>query len=290
MGVFEILMICLSAVAILGEVGGSLWSTHREQKNYEDMKQYNSPAEQMKRFAEAGLNPNLAAGQPNTVAQAPQVSNPAESLVNLPGLIDSAYNSASMRESRKVADDVKLQNLNLQRIKVGIQQSLATQALQKGDLDLALKALTYDTQVATQPAVIDKAFADAGIAVNRKHMSDIDLSSYDQYRDAVVRKATGEADYMQNVKPNLEWHKAETARMSVEYQHEDRRLQRELQRDIANMNDKQRTRLYNLAVKKYNLAVKEHNWEKAHYWINVAMSAGGAAVKTAGRMYGIPIR
>lgn len=293
MGVFEILMIVVSAVALAANVGGTIYTNKKEQQNYEDMKEYNSPLEQVKRLEQAGLNPNLASGGVNTVTQQPQVANPAESLVNLPGMLQNAYNSGNSKERLQLTR----QQTQLQKLKYDIQLKLADQAMKKGDMDLALKALSYDTAVQTQPAAIEKAFADAGFASNRKSMSDIDLASYDTFRGAVVQHAVEIKDkthqelvWLRDIKPALEWYKAETGRKSVEFSHADRVAQLEQMKKFKEMDNVMRQKQYDLAVKNYNLAVQAQNWEKAHYWSNVIIGALGAGVKAGARMYGIPVK
>lgn len=282
---------------ILGTIM-NIWSNIQNQRNYKKMLEYNSPEKQVERLQAAGLNPNLAMGMSNTVSsQAPLVSNPAESLMETPNNIMKMYNTADMIKNRKITNSIRLQNLGLEQMKADLKKKIATQALKRGDIDLAMKTLSYDILAQTAPATVEKAFADAGLASNKKGMSDIDLATYDDYRSNIIdsqikrnKKLDIETDYLQNVKPKIEWFKAKTARMGVKYSHSDRVAALNKQIEIANMNQKQRDKEYTLAVRKFNLAVRQQNWSEAHYWADIAASAVGAGVKTVGRMYGIPIQ
>lgn len=290
-------MIVIGALMAVMQLASPFIQNKMNKDATEEMREYNSPANQMSRLAEAGLNPNLAAGNSfQTITNVPQMSNPAESLISgLGGLQDSYQKAQSM--------DIQKQNLQLRKsknqldfLKVDIQRRLAEKALDEGDLDIALKALTYDTQVQTQPAVIDKAFADAGIAGFKRDMSAVDAASYEEYRDYIVNnelkrgeKLDAETDYLLNVKPNLEWYKAKTQRMNAEeiarYHSAMESLYEAKRKDLNTY----QLRQYNLAVKYYNLAVKKQDWDKAHYWIDVAVGALGGTAKTVGRMYGVPV-
>lgn len=293
----EIAMIVIGALMAAMSIASPFIQNKMNKDATEDMREYNSPSNQMSRLAEAGLNPNLAAGNSfQTITNVPQMSNPAESLISgLGGLQDSYQKAQSM--------DIQKQNLQLRKsknqldfLKVDIQRRLAEKALEEGDLDIALKALTYDTQVQTQPAVIDKAFADAGIAGFKRDMAAVDAASYEDYRDYIVQnelkrgeKLDAETDYLLNVKPNLEWYKAKTQRMNAEeiarYHSAMEKLYDAKRKDL----NAYQLRQYNLAVKYYNLAVKKQDWDKAHYWIDVAVGALGGTAKTLGRVYGIPV-
>lgn len=283
MGVAEIISLVLSAIAVIGYVGGSIWSNQREQKNYENSIEYNSPVNQVARLEEAGLNPNLAAGATNTVnVSQPTVTNPAESLISGLGGMMNQYNDAQGIALRKANQRINEAKLAITQEKLLIQKSLAEQALSKGDLDLALKALNYDTASQTQPYVVSKAIADAGLAGNRAAMSDIDLASYQDYVDnrlalqeAGIGKTNAETFYLQNVKPALEWERVNTSKSMAEETSRHNKELEKLQLRYQNMSDAQRRREYNLNVKKYNEAVRMNNWEKAHFYMECAMAAAG---------------
>lgn len=285
-------------LAALASIGGSIWENKREQDNYENAIEYNKPVNQVARLEEAGLNPNLAAGSVNTVsATAPAVSNPAESLISGAAGLSSLYAQSEGIKLKKQRQSITEAELDIKQQKLEIQREMAQQALKHGQVDLALKVLSYDIAMATQPAVIDKAFADAGIASNRKLMSDIDMLSYDQVSEARTREALakafrteGESKYINYIKPSIEWHKANTARMSAEEVARHNAELERIQRSVENFKGKQAVKQYNLAVRKFNEYVRMNKWEQANYWLDRAFSIAGAAAKTGARMYGIPLR
>lgn len=294
----EIALIVAGIITTILSVVGQ-WRTNAiEQENYEKSIEYNKPVNQVRRLQEAGLNPNLAAGASNTISStAPSLANPAESLISGIGNISQMYASAEGVGLRREQNDFKRSSLELQQMKLDIQKKLAQQALSKGDLDLAMKALSYDTALATQPAVIDKAFADAGLSQNRRSMSDIDLASYDDYRNAIVDNAINKADktaaetfYLKNVKPSIDWHRANTARMNAEEIARHNIELEQMQKQVNKSNDEHRRRQYNLAVMKYNEAVRQMKWERAHYWLDKAFAIGGAVARTAAPKFGYFIR
>lgn len=294
----EIALIVAGIIATVLSVVGSVQSNQLEQENYEKSIEYNKPVNQVKRLQEAGLNPNLAAGASNTISStAPSVSNPAESLIGGLGNISQMYASAEGIGLRREQNDFKRSSLEVQQMKLDIQKKLAEQALNKGDLDLAMKALSYDTALATQPAAIEKAFADAGLASNRRSMSDIDLASYDDYRTAIVDNAINKANktkaetyYLENVKPSIDWHRVNTARMNAEEIARHNSELEKMQKQVNKSNDEYRRRQYNLAVKKYNEAVRQMKWERAHYWLDKAFAIGGGVARTVAPKFGYFIR
>lgn len=294
----EIALVVAGIIATVLSVVGSVQANKVEQENYEKSIEYNKPVNQVQRLQEAGLNPNLAAGATNTISStAPSVANPAESLISGIGNISQMYASAEGLGLRREQNDFKRSQLEISQMKLDLQKRLAEQALNKGDLDLAMKALSYDTALATQPAAIEKAFADAGLASNRRSMSDIDLASYDDYRDAIVANAINKADktaaetyYLKNVKPKIDWHRATTARMTAEEVARHNQELERLQKQVNQSNNEHRRRQYNLAVMKYNEAVRQMKWERAHYWLDKAFAIGGSVVRTVAPKFGYFIR
>lgn len=294
----EIALIVAGIITTILSVVGQWRTNALEQENYEKSIEYNKPVNQVKRLQEAGLNPNLASGATNTISStAPSFANPAESLVSGLGNISQMYASAEGVGLRREQNDFKRSQLEISQMKLDLQKQLAEQALNKGDLDLAMKALSYDTALATQPAAIDKAFADAGLASNRRSMSDIDLVSYEDYRSAIVDNAINKADktaaetyYLQNVKPKIDWHRANTSRMNAEEVARHNQELERMQNQVNKSNDDHRIRQYNLAVKKYNEAVRQMKWERAHYWLDKAFAIGGTVARTVAPKFGYFIR
>lgn len=294
----EIALIIAGIITTVLSVVGQISANVQEQANYDKSIEYNKPVNQVKRLEEAGLNPNLAAGATNTISStAPSVSNPAESLIGGISNISQMYASSEGVGLRREQNAFKRSSLEIQQMKLDLQKRLAEQALNKGDIDLAMKALSYDTALASQPAVVEKAFADAGLASNRRSMSDIDLSSYDDYRGAIVDNAINKANktkaetyYLENVKPAIDWHRANTARMNAEeIARHNQELER-LQKQVNKSNDEYRRRQYNLAVMKYNEAVRQMKWERAHYWLDKAFAIGGSVARTVAPKFGYFIR
>lgn len=107
---------------------------------------YNSPAAQMQRFKDAGLNPNLIYGQSNTASpvrssdsQAPKVSAPQ---IN-PGLIDSMLQGfLSMYDLQKT--QAQTDNIKAQSELVKANTRLSTIKSGGAEFDLAMKHDTRD--------------------------------------------------------------------------------------------------------------------------------------------------
>ena len=127
--------IVIYAIIAAMAIASPFISNALNKKSIEEMLEYNSPVNQVQRLEEAGLNPNLAAGGFNTITQTPQLSNPAESLIDGLGGISQAYNSFEGIKLRKVSARQRDKQLELNELKLDIQKRVAEQALQEGNLD-----------------------------------------------------------------------------------------------------------------------------------------------------------
>lgn len=113
-----------SIAGVLGGLGGSLiqgftneYFTRRNQKysnslaidNWNMQNAYNSPAAQMQRFREAGLNPNLIYGQTNLAGSVGSIPGP----VSVDNPLSNVYTYEQMRNMRAQNNNLVQQNDNL---------------------------------------------------------------------------------------------------------------------------------------------------------------------------------
>lgn len=147
--------------------------------------EYNTPANQMKRFQDAGLNPNLIYGQ----------GNPGNAS-NTPNFQVSAHTSpvgAALEALTSVA--------NLELIKSQVEknqsESIRTQSQTKGiDLENKFNSNTFLPR-------FWKVTAEAGTAVNKKAMSDIDRQYYSAIKEYSFQTIKTNWDMMLLYKDNL---------------------------------------------------------------------------------------
>jgi len=118
--------------AIQGAValGGMLLGNRAAKKRQEEMNEYNAPKNQMARFQEAGLNPNLAYGQvaDSRMASAPTLNAPQVdpvparkydfSLADYQQIVNQyELNKLTRAQSAKVAEDAKISKSNAEYTK-----------------------------------------------------------------------------------------------------------------------------------------------------------------------------
>lgn len=80
------------------------------QRNYEEVRRYNTPAQQMGRFRAAGLNPNLIYTQTNEAEQRPEWKPPSydfSAVANVPSELSQYQN---VKESKSRVDNLVKQN------------------------------------------------------------------------------------------------------------------------------------------------------------------------------------
>lgn len=163
-----------AGASLLGSMMGAHSQSNANKKNLELMKLqnqmnkeqwqrenvYNSPANQMKRLAEAGINPNLAysnGGLMNTAASSPNMQagqvNPIQ--YNLPsmGEVANAFNSSSLIESQKKNVDADTAAKNAQAGNTNVSTELLRSdlafrdALNHGALELQSSQITLNQKM-----------------------------------------------------------------------------------------------------------------------------------------------
>lgn len=114
------------AAQVAVNVGSGLfsqWAGNRYARKAQDrMNKYNSPKEQMKRFREAGLNPNLVYDQGNPGNQSQPVPAPDFSRI-APDTI-SAYNQTRMTTAQVAATDAKTNQSVAQTSLIKLRESI----------------------------------------------------------------------------------------------------------------------------------------------------------------------
>lgn len=120
----------VSGASALGSTGLSAWNTSRvnrsnqssvdrqnqfavQLRNYDNW--YNSPVQQMKRFREAGLNPDLIYGSMDSASSsAPSLASPSTDVgFDTSGIVTSGSQLASMMQQQKYID-AQTENLSIQ--------------------------------------------------------------------------------------------------------------------------------------------------------------------------------
>lgn len=101
------------ASAALGAVANGISARRANkinQRQYEEVRRYNTPTAQMSRFRAAGLNPHLIYSQTNEAEQRPEWRSPQfdfSALTNVPNELQSYQN---IKESQSRVDNFKKQN------------------------------------------------------------------------------------------------------------------------------------------------------------------------------------
>lgn len=118
------------------------------QQQYEDWKEYNTPANQMQRLNDAGLNPYLVSNVGNTLSQPFQIgqnTGVAEALNGLSNSLASGaqfaqthYENELNRDIQRRGLEVKKDQLELNRLGLNIREKLAKNAWRIGDARMAL--------------------------------------------------------------------------------------------------------------------------------------------------------
>lgn len=123
-------------------------SNQFNQQQYEDWKAYNSPASQMERLSDAGLNKYLVSGVNNTLSQPFSVGANTGIAQGLSQMTNFAGNAGSLletsRHNRAMEDlgEQRVENeksrINLQKLGLDIRERMAKVAEKKGDAQAAL--------------------------------------------------------------------------------------------------------------------------------------------------------
>lgn len=152
MGTFAIIALVLSALAAVGSGVSTYLNTKKtnesNQQQYEDWKEYNTPANQMQRLDEAGLNPYLVSNVGNTLSQPFQIgqnTGVAEALNGLSNSLASGaqfaqshYENELNRDIQRQGLEVKKDQLKLNQLGLNIREKLARNAWRIGDARMAL--------------------------------------------------------------------------------------------------------------------------------------------------------
>lgn len=105
--------------------GASLLGTHlvnrQNMRNYYGMRQYNTPAAQMQRFRNAGLNPHLIYSQTNEVSPAPELEVPDFSALG--GITSELSEFQNIKESKARVN-------NLDKVNQQLDEQIKTQVLE----------------------------------------------------------------------------------------------------------------------------------------------------------------
>lgn len=152
---------------IVSQLANSALNYENQVKLIDKQNEYNTPAAQMQRFAEAGLNPNLIYGLGSNGNQ------PAS------GSVAPVDFDTSQRENRLVKfqmeQEARLNEAEIQERQANIRKANAEADGQ--DIDNNLRRQTFDTQVATATAQLNDL-------VNSANLKAKEINSFDDFRQA----------------------------------------------------------------------------------------------------------
>jgi len=147
--------------AIMGAVqlGGQLLKGHQDKKATERMNKYNSPANQMSRFQEAGLNPNLIYGQGSPGNQSSPTPTP--DFGRLAEVIP-LYNQTRMVDAQVQAQEANATKALAQTDLTKIQQKVAeANPLISGDyLQSLVASMRSAAEIKASQAAVEKEKSD----------------------------------------------------------------------------------------------------------------------------------
>lgn len=230
MGTFGIIALVLSAVAAIGS-GVSSYLTQKNtnsfnQQQYEDWKEYNTPANQMSRLAEAGLNPYQVSGLNNQLSQPFQIGANTGVSEMLGGLSKSMFNTASLGENSEIKREnlgirrdemtIKRDKLALDKEFLGLKRDMVDIARKKGDAQAALfwssvsqKDLVNNYLRETMPFRIGSSrynFLNAQQSyLFNEDMNPLKLSYYAPYMRSMINKNVASAALSNRQAQHLDW-------------------------------------------------------------------------------------
>lgn len=267
----------------------------REYQHFLENRQYNEPVNQVARLKQAGLNPVIGLGGFQQSASPPSLTAPQ---LDSSGL-STAFSNMQNRALRKESLELQKQEFEIRKSVNAIKLVLLQKGIEEKDLNLAIKALTFDTQQQIQPFVIKQEESKSKIAENKAGMSSLDFENYPAYLQGIgenLAARTAQSNAMTEYykgKPARESYQNYTARMSQKEQARHNKEQERIAENTATMSHNDRIKAINVAVKQYNLAVRKQNWDEAHYWYDLAVGAASTvakiASKAAGWHFGMPI-
>lgn len=270
-------------------------TNRNEYRHFLENRQYNEPVNQVARLKAAGLNPVTALGGYQQSASPPSMTAPQIDAASL----SNSFSNMQNRALRKDALDLQKQEFEIRKSINAIKLILLQKGIEEKDLNLAIKALTFDTQQQIQPFVIKQEESKSKIADNKAGMSALDFENYPSYLKGIsdnlaarTNQSNQMAEYYKG-KPARESFQNYTARLSQEEQARHNKEQERIAKNTARMSHQDRVKAINVAVKQYNLAVRKQNWDEAHYWYDLAVGAASTvakiASKAAGLHFGLPI-
>lgn len=230
MGTFAIVALILASVAAIGS-GISSYVSQDEtnkfnQRQYEDWKEYNTPANQMSRLSEAGLNPYQVSGLNNQLSQPFQIGANQGVSEMLGSLSKSMFNAGSLAENSQIKREnlgirrdevsIKRDKLALDKEFLGIKRRLADTAIRKGDAQAALfwssvdqKDLVNNYLRETMPFRIGSSRYDFLNAQQsylfNEAMNPLKLSYYAPYMRSMINKNFASAALANRQISHLDW-------------------------------------------------------------------------------------
>jgi len=147
--------------------------------------EYNSPEQQMQRFTDAGLNPNLIYGQQNTAGPltSPDVQKPEFNTPEFGNAIPSALSAldlvTNLEMKQAQTDNVRAQNdvIRQQAVLLGSQISGTEASTKRKLFDLNLETGLYETSVDARKEALRQMKANTDIAIRRDLREQVMMSS-----------------------------------------------------------------------------------------------------------------
>lgn len=266
-----------------------------EYQHFLENRKYNEPVNQVARLKAAGLNPQIGLGGFQPSPMPPSQTAPQMDVASL----SSSLSGIATRSLRKDALELQKQEFGIRKAINDVKLILLQKGIQEKDINLMIKALTFDTQKQIQPYIIQQEEDKARLTGNKASMSDLDFENYPAYLQGVQKNLearTNQSNAMAGYyvgKPARESYSNYTARLSQEEIARHNKEQERIAESTSKLAHSDRVRALNIAVKNYNLAVRKQNWDEAHYWYDLAAGAASTiakvASKAAGWQFGLPI-
>lgn len=130
--------------------------------DWEMQNKYNSPAAQMQRLKDAGLNPNLVYGNgaTATASQQPRSSNVGNFQAQIPPVNYGAVGASIMNYYDADVKKAQADNLKAMKAKNEIETALKTVAAARGKLEYNKASELYQTSIDVQKATLQKLYAE----------------------------------------------------------------------------------------------------------------------------------